>query len=268
MSLAGHLEHIQAPYGARVAPLDADRSPAALAGATPRPGSGSGDGARPRILVVEDEPGYVEALTLGLTVEGFEVLGAGTLARAREVLREVDCDLVLLDVMLPDGSGLDLCRELHASTRTPVIVVSARSQEVDVVVGLELGAADYVTKPYRLRELVARIRSVLRRPGATDASRVVVGDLDIDLEGRTVARRGVPVVLSRREFDLLALLVERRGQVITRERCLDALWWGVDLADTRTLDTHVKRLRQKIEAVPATPRHLVTVRGVGFRLDP
>ena len=250
-----------------MASLDADRSPAALVGATPRPRPGTGEAARPRILVVEDEPGYVEALTLGLTVEGFEVLGAGTLASARETLRAVACDLVLLDVMLPDGSGLDLCRELRTTTRTPVIVVSARSQEVDVVVGLELGAADYVTKPYRLRELVARIRSVLRRPAASDASRVVVGDLDIDLEGRTVVRGGVPVVLSRREFDLLALLAEHRGQVITRERCLDALWWGVDLADTRTLDTHVKRLRAKLEDDPAQPRHLVTVRGVGFRLD-
>ena len=267
MSLTGHLRHIRAPYGARVAPLDADCSPAALAGATPRSGPGPREAARPRILVVEDEPGYVEALALGLSVEGFEVLGAATLADARATLAQVVCDLVLLDVMLPDGSGLDLCRELHATTRTPVIVVSARSQEVDVVVGLELGAADYVTKPYRLRELVARIRTVLRRPGANDTSRVVVGGLDIDLEGRSVRRDGLPVVLSRREFDLLALLVEHRGQVITRERCLDALWWGVDLADTRTLDTHVKRLRAKLEDDPAQPQHLITVRGVGFRLD-
>ena len=223
---------------------------------------------RPVVLVVEDEPGYVEALTVGLAVEGFGVLGAGSLAEARALLGAIDPDLILLDVMLPDGSGLDLCRELRATSQIPVIVVSARSEEVDVVVGLELGASDYVTKPYRLRELVARIRSVLRRPPSEDARRLALGEIVIDLEGRSVTRAGTPVPLSRREFDLLALLAEHQGQVVTRERCLDALWWGVELSDTRTLDTHVKRLRAKLEGDPATPRHLVTVRGVGFRLDP
>ncbi len=224
---------------------------------------------RPVVLVVEDEESYRDALDIGLGVEGFVVVGARTIAEARQQLALRKPDLVLLDVMLPDGSGLDFCRELYDTTRLPVVMVTARSSEVDVVVGLEIGAADYVTKPFRLRELVARIRAVLRRPVTEDDHEVIAfGDLRIDLARRTVARRGTEVDLSRKEFDLLALLASRLGQVVTREACLDALWWGLDLADTRTLDTHVKRLRQKVEDDPAHPRHLVTVRGVGFRLDP
>lgn len=221
------------------------------------------------VLVVEDEPSYQDALNVGLTVEGFVVVGATTIGQAREVMARTTPSLVLLDVMLPDGSGIDYCREIHETMRTPVIMVSARTSEVDVVLGLEIGAADYVTKPYRLRELVARMRAVLRRPQAPPAGdgRIVIGDIDVDLVRRSVAKRAVPVELSRKEFDLLALFAEHRGQVVTREQCLDALWWGLDLVDTRTLDTHVKRLRQKIEDDPPRPRHLVTVRGVGFRLD-
>jgi len=148
-------------------------------------------------------------------------------------------------------------------------MVTARSSEVDVVLGLEIGAADYVTKPFRLRELIARIRAVLRRPLAnTDEEVVTFGDLRIDFVRRTVIRRGEEIELSRKEFDLLALFASRLGQVVTREVCLDTLWWGLELSDTRTLDTHVKRLRQKIENDPANPRHLITIRGVGFRLDP
>ncbi len=224
---------------------------------------------RPVILVVEDEESYRDALDVGLGGEGFVVVGARTIAEARQQLAVAKPDLVLLDVMLPDGSGLDFCRELYDTTRVPVVMVTARSSEVDVVVGLEIGAADYVTKPFRLRELVARIRAVLRRPLSEDDGEVIaLGDLRLDLARRTVARRGEEVDLSRKEFDLLALLAAHLGQVVTREACLDALWWGLDLADTRTLDTHVKRLRQKVEDDPAHPRHLVTVRGVGFRLDP
>jgi two-component system response regulator RegX3 len=148
-------------------------------------------------------------------------------------------------------------------------MVTARSSEVDVVLGLEIGAADYVTKPFRLRELIARIRAVLRRPLTnTDDEIVTFGDLRIDFVRRTVIRRGEEIELSRKEFDLLALFASRLGQVVTREVCLDTLWWGLELSDTRTLDTHVKRLRQKIENDPANPRHLITIRGVGFRLDP
>ena len=220
------------------------------------------------VLVVEDEASYQDALNVGLTVEGFVVVGASTIAQARAVMSDTQPDLVLLDVMLPDGSGIDFCRELYDSSSVPVIMVSARTSEVDVVLGLEIGAADYVTKPYRLRELVARMRAVLRRPAVTVEDETVdFGELHLDAVRRTVTRRGVELELSRKEFDLLALFASRLGQVVTREVCLDTLWWGLELSDTRTLDTHVKRLRQKIEDDPATPRHLLTIRGVGFRLD-
>lgn len=220
------------------------------------------------ILIVEDEESYQDALNVGLSVEGFVVVGATNIAEARVLLASAKPDLVLLDVMLPDGSGIDYCRELHDTTHIPVIMVTARTSEVDVVLGLEIGAADYVTKPYRLRELVARIRAVLRRPvSANDDEVITFGDLRIDFSRRTVTRKSREVELSRKEFDLLALFATRLGQVVTREVCLDTLWWGLELSDTRTLDTHVKRLRQKIEDDPATPRHLITIRGVGFRLD-
>jgi two-component system response regulator RegX3 len=224
---------------------------------------------RNTILVVEDEESYQDALNVGLSVEGFVVIGATNIAEARKLLLSAKPDLVLLDVMLPDGSGIDYCRELHDTTHIPVIMVTARTSEVDVVLGLEIGAADYVTKPYRLRELVARIRAVLRRPATTNDDEVITfGDLRIDFTRRTVTRKNENVELSRKEFDLLALFATRLGQVVTREVCLDTLWWGLELSDTRTLDTHVKRLRQKIEEDPANPRHLITIRGVGFRLDP
>ncbi len=229
----------------------------------------SDDARRNVILVVEDEESYQDALNVGLTVEGFVVVGATNIAQARQLMTSAKPDLVLLDVMLPDGSGIDYCRELYDSTRTPVIMVTARMSEVDVVLGLEIGAADYVTKPFRLRELIARIRAVLRRPLTTDGNDTVsFGDLRIDFIRRTVTRRGEEIELSRKEFDLLALFAFRLGQVVTREVCLDTLWWGLELSDTRTLDTHVKRIRQKIEDDPATPQHLITIRGVGFRLDP
>lgn len=220
------------------------------------------------VLIVEDEPSYQDALSIGLTVEGFVVLAAGTIGEAQELLMSAKPDLVLLDVMLPDGSGIDFCREIYDTSRIPVIMVSARTSEVDVVLGLEIGAADYVTKPYRLRELVARMRAVLRRPAASTEDEVVTfGELRIDFIRRTVSRQGREIELSRKEFDLLALFASRLGQVVTRETCLDTLWWGLELSDTRTLDTHVKRLRQKVEQDPANPRHLLTIRGVGFRLD-
>lgn len=225
--------------------------------------------ARAVILVVDDEESYQEALTVGLAVEGYRVVGAGSLAEARAAIERSRPDLVLLDVMLPDGSGIDFCRELAQSGVTPVIMVSARDSEVDVVLGLEIGAADYVTKPYRLRELVARIRAVTRRPPrSTDEAIVTFADWRVDTARHSVTRAGVAIELSRKEFDLLALLASHLGQVVTREVCLDTLWWGADLADTRTLDTHVKRLRHKLEVDPASPRHLLTIRGVGFRLDP
>ena len=223
---------------------------------------------RTTVLLVEDEPGYIEALDVVLSVEGFTVTPATTLADARKILGELTPDIVLLDIMLPDGSGIDFCKEIRTTSDVPVIMVTARSAEVDVVLGLEFGAADYVTKPYRLRELTARIRAVLRRNATVDSPDVIaLGDIVIDPSRRSVTKHGRAVELSRKEFDLLNLLAQRLGQVVTRESCLDSLWWGQELTDTRTLDTHVKRLRHKIEDDPASPRHLITIRGVGFRLD-
>lgn len=223
------------------------------------------------VLVVDDEESYREALNVGLTVEGFVVVAAASLGEARELIVTTKPDIILLDVMLPDGSGIDFCREIYDSSDIPVIMVTARTSEVDVVLGLEIGAADYVTKPYRLRELVARMRAILRRPNSPSVSHDDVtqfGSIRLDLSRRIVTKAGSEVELSRKEFDLLALFATHLGQVVTREVCLDTLWWGSELSDTRTLDTHVKRLRQKIEDDPALPRHLLTIRGVGFRLDP
>ena len=220
------------------------------------------------VLVVEDEESYQEALKVGLTVEGFVVVSATTLSQARALIETTKPDLILLDVMLPDGSGLDLSREICETKKIPVIMVSARTEELDIVLGLEIGAADYVTKPYRLRELIARMRVVLRRPAIESNEEIInFGNIRLDLTRRTVEKNNVAIELSRKEFDLLTLFATRLGQVVTREVCLDTLWWGLELSDTRTLDTHVKRLRQKIEDEPADPKHLLTIRGVGFRLD-
>ena len=233
---------------------------------------GNRAGGAPLILVVDDEFSYREALSLGLAAEGFEVVTAADAAEALVAFSSRTPDLVLLDVMLPDRSGLEVCKEIKATSNVPVVMVSARSEEVDVVVGLELGAADYIAKPYRLRELTARIRAVLRRASSEETSerrdRVLrVGPVSLDPERRVVRVHDDRVDLSRKEFDLLLLLMSRSSMVVTREECLDALWWGQDLLDSRTLDAHVKRLRRKIEADPAEPRHLITVRGVGFRFQ-
>ena len=233
---------------------------------------GNRAGGAPLILVVDDEFSYREALSLGLAAEGFEVVTAADAAEALVAFSSRTPDLVLLDVMLPDRSGLEVCKEIKATSNVPVVMVSARSEEVDVVVGLELGAADYIAKPYRLRELTARIRAVLRRASSEETSerrdRVLrVGPVSLDPERREVRVHDDRVDLSRKEFDLLLLLMSRSSMVVTREVCLDALWWGQDLLDSRTLDAHVKRLRRKIEADPAEPRHLITVRGVGFRFQ-
>ena len=222
------------------------------------------------VLVVDDEESYRDALTIGLSQEGFDVVVARDGAEARAAVRRHRPDLVLLDVMLPHGSGIELCRELRAELDVPVIMVTARDGEVDVVLALELGAADYVAKPYRLRELVARMRAVLRRRREVgpDDQVLSAGGVRLDLARHEASVDGALLELSRKEFDLLALLVSKAGQVVTREECIDTLWWGQDLADTRTLDTHVKRIRRKIEHDPASPAHLVTVRGIGFRFDP
>ncbi len=235
---------------------------------------------RARVLVVEDEESYRTALEIGLRAEGFDVETApdGLVGLRRFAVRRPD--VVLLDVMLPGLSGTEVCRRMLAMAPVPVIMVSARGDEADVVVGLEVGAADYVVKPFHLRELVARIQALLRRsghpeetaslaPAALPPSRdvVVVGPVRIDVARREVTVDGQVVALSRREFDLLAVLATPTGQVRTRDELIDTLWAGRELTDTRTLDTHVRRLRAKIERDPANPTLLRTVRGVGFRLD-
>jgi len=234
-----------------------------------------------RILVVEDEQSYREALQAGLGKEGFQVeLAEDGLDGLRQFAAHPP-DLVLLDVLLPGLSGTEVCRRMKALAPVPVIMVSALDAEVDIVLGLELGAADYVTKPYRLRELVARIQAVLRRvqPPALPPPRhppvgslptaeiVVAGPVRVDFARREVRTGARTVHLSRREFDLLSLLLSPPGQVRTRDELIDRLWSGRDLADTRTLDTHIRRLRVKLERDPADPQFLVTVRGVGFRFD-
>jgi two-component system response regulator RegX3 len=225
---------------------------------------------RPLVLVVDDEESYRQALASGLAREGFAVEIAGDGHEALRLFHRVHPDLVLLDVMLPDQSGIELCQQMRALKPVPIIMVTARDAEVDVVLGLELGASDYVAKPFRLRELVARMRAVLRRGVATTEHLeevLLVGPVRLDAGRREVTVADVPVDLSRKEFDLLALLMSHSGQVVTRDWCIDRLWWDQELTDTRTLDTHIKRLRRKIEPDPANPRHLVTVRGVGFRFE-
>jgi two-component system response regulator RegX3 len=242
--------------------------------------AGSVDGAV-RILVVEDEESYREALQAGLHKEGFIVELAADGTEGLRTFADHPPDLVLLDVLLPGLSGTEVCRRMRAIAPVPIIMVSALDAEVDIVLGLELGAADYVTKPYRLRELVARIQAVLRRvqppvlpvPARrtvepdTRPQVVVAGPVRVDFARREVRSGTGTVHLSRREFDLLSLLLSPPGQVRTRDELIDRLWSGRDLADTRTLDTHIRRLRVKLERDPADPHYLVTVRGVGFRFD-
>ena len=223
----------------------------------------------PVVLVVDDEESYRDALSSGLSHEGFMVVLASDGVDALAKFHESNPDLVLLDVMLPDRSGIEICREIRTTSSVPIIMVSARTTEVDVVLGLEIGASDYVTKPYRFRELLARMRAVLRRgaPEAYDEDVVVAGQIRLNASRRDVSVRGEAVELSRKEFDLLWLLMTHAGAVVTRDACIDAIWWGQDLLDSRTLDTHIKRLRRKIEVDPANPRHLLTIRGIGFRFD-
>jgi len=232
------------------------------------------------ILVVEDEVSYQEALLAGLSREGYHVRVASDGLDALRQFIEHRPDLVVMDLLLPTMSGIEVCRRMRAIAPVPIIIVSALNSEADIVHGLEFGAEDYIAKPYRLRELVARIRSVLRRvsppaiapaPAADTVSAraelVVAGPFQVNFARRVVTSGGRPIHLSRREFDLLALLLSPPGLVRTREELIDRLWSGRDLSDTRTLDTHIRRLRVKLEPDPASPKFLVTVRGVGFRFE-
>ena len=228
---------------------------------------------RKTVLVVEDERSISAPLAEALGREGFSAPVAGTAAEALALARELEPDVILLDVMLPDASGFDVCRELRRTSSVPIIMVTARGEEADRVVGLELGADDYVTKPFSAREVVARIRAVLRRvdpaPTARADGDLRVGELAVAPASRTASIAGRPVELSRKEFDVLALLAAEAGRVVTRERLLEEVWGTTWFGSTKTLDVHVSALRRKLGDDPSEPSLLHTVRGVGFRLgDP
>jgi two-component system, OmpR family, response regulator RegX3 len=225
------------------------------------------------VLVVEDEDSFVEALTVGLSREGFRVHVARDGAEALELFDLVRPDLVLLDLMLPKVSGIDVCRELRRRSQVPIIMVTAKGGEIDTVVGLEVGADDYVTKPYRLRELVARMRAVLRRKSSDRHADVVgtevleVGDVRLDPDRHEVLIRGEPVRLPLKEFELLELLLANAGRVLTRETLIDRVWGTDYVGDTKTLDVHIKRLRAKVEPDVAVPSRIVTIRGLGYKYE-
>ncbi len=226
-----------------------------------------------RVLVVEDEESFSDALSYMLRKEGFDAVVAST---GPEALAEFDrsgADIVLLDLMLPGLPGTDVCRALRTRSNVPIIMLTAKDGEIDKVVGLELGADDYVTKPYSARELVARIRAVLRRRG--DAAEAPPGDgvleagrVRMDVERHVAAVDGDPVPLPLKEFDLLEYLLRNAGRVLTRGQLIDRVWGADYVGDTKTLDVHVKRLRAKVEHDPGAPRHLVTVRGLGYKFEP
>lgn len=224
-----------------------------------------------RVLVVEDEESISDALSYLLQQEGYEVDVAADGDSALNEFERVGHDLVLLDLMLPGTSGTEVCRALRARSNVPVIMVTAKDSEVDKVVGLELGADDYVTKPFSSRELLARVRAVLRR-GKEDQelvpSVVEAGPVRMDVERHVVSVDGVPTRLPLKEFELLELLLRNSGRVLTRGQLIDRVWGADYVGDTKTLDVHVKRLRAKIEPDPAEPRYIVTVRGLGYKFEP
>jgi two-component system, OmpR family, response regulator RegX3 len=225
------------------------------------------------VLVVEDEASFVEALTIGLRREGFEVVVATDGAEALERFDEIRPDIVLLDVMLPKISGIDVCRQLRKKTQIPIIMVSAKGAEIDTVVGLEVGADDYVTKPYRLRELVARMRAVLRRSEANGSPAVLapgtieVGGVRLDPDEHRASVDGIDLNLPLKEFELLHLLLANAGRVLPRDTLIDRVWGNDYVGDTKTLDVHVKRLRSKIETDPAAPTRIITIRGLGYKFE-
>jgi two-component system, OmpR family, response regulator RegX3 len=223
-----------------------------------------------RVLVVEDEESFSDALSYMLRKEGFEVAVCPTGPDALDAFDRRGADLVLLDLMLPGLPGTEVCRALRQRSNVPVIMLTAKDTEVDKVVGLELGADDYVTKPFSSRELVARIRAVLRRLGEIEelpAATLEAGPVRMDVDRHVVSVRGKQIQLPLKEFELLEVLLRNADRVLTRMQLIDRVW-GVDyVGDTKTLDVHVKRLRAKIERDPANPRHIVTVRGLGYKLE-
>ena len=249
-----------------------------------------------RVLLAEDDESFVDALVIGLAREGFDVTVAVDGTEALRLFAEVEPDLVLLDLMLPRLSGIDVCRSIRAHSSVPIIMGTAKGTEIDTVVGLEVGADDYVTKPYRLRELVARMRAVLRRtpadgdapagggtgdarpdPGSVLSDRnlerpdpgsvLEAGGIQVDVDRHLVFIRGEEVHLRRKEFELLSLLMENSGRLLTRDVLIDRIWGSDYFGDTKTLDVHIKRLRTHIEEDPSSPKLITTIRGVGYRFD-
>ncbi|MFT4043557.1 MAG: response regulator transcription factor [Gordonia sp. (in: high G+C Gram-positive bacteria)] len=225
------------------------------------------------VLIVEDEESLADPLAFLLRKEGFEASIVNDGAQALAAFDRITPDIVLLDLMLPGMTGTEICKSLRSRSSVPVIMVTARDSEIDKVVGLELGADDYVTKPYSARELIARIRAVLRRGGDVGDEDLSIGILEagpvrMDVERHIVAVEGRVITLPLKEFDLLEYLLRNAGRVLTRGQLIDRVWGADYVGDTKTLDVHVKRLRSKIEPDPASPKHLITVRGLGYKLEP
>jgi two-component system response regulator RegX3 len=223
-----------------------------------------------RVLIVEDEESFSEALSFMLRREGYEVEIAGDGILAVELFEQHGADLILLDLMLPGLSGTEVCRQIRAKSQVPIIMLTAKDGEIDKVVGLEMGADDYVTKPFSSRELLARLRAVLRRHGEPEElmpMTIESGPVRIDSDRHVVTVRGQAIALPLKEFDLLEFLVRNSGRVLTRSQLIDRVWGSDYVGDTKTLDVHVKRLRAKVEADPANPEHLQTVRGLGYKYE-
>jgi two-component system, OmpR family, response regulator RegX3 len=246
-----------------------------------------------KVLLAEDDESFIDALVIGLAREGFDVTVARDGNEALRLFAADEPDLVLLDLMLPRLSGIDVCRSIRARSSVPIIMVTAKGTEIDTVVGLEVGADDYVAKPYRLRELVARMRAVLRRTPPTDEARAArsennsdagrghgsgqdqpstsavleAGGIQIDPDRHLVFVRGTDVHLRRKEFELLSLLMENAGRLLTRDVLIDRIWGSDYFGDTKTLDVHIKRLRSHVEEDPSSPKLITTIRGVGYRFD-
>jgi two-component system response regulator RegX3 len=224
-----------------------------------------------KILIVEDESSFSEALEFLLGKEGFSVITAATGSEALKKFEQGGIDLILLDLMIPEISGTEVCRQIRAKSKVPIIMLTAKDSEVDKVVGLEIGADDYVTKPYSARELVARINAVLRRNGSESTSVesgvITVQGIRMDIDRHQVSVNGIPVSLPLKEFELLEFLMRNAGRVLTRIQLIDRVWGSDYVGDTKTLDVHIKRIRAKIEVDPANPKIIQTVRGLGYKME-
>ena len=227
-----------------------------------------------KILVVEDEENILEAIKYSLSKEGYEVYGASDGEIGLEKAKELSPNLVILDVMLPSLDGFEVCRILRKDMDVPVFMLSAKSEEIDRVVGLEIGADDYITKPFSMRELMARVRNALRRANeergnsnSSKSEKIVVGELEINLASHMVRLSGMSIEMKPREFSLLSLLASNAGRVYSRDQILESLWGHAYIGDVRTVDVHVRWIREKIEDDPSRPTKIITVRGVGYRFD-